>query len=79
MASISRSRYFRGFLTLLFIGAALFLGWLAVSMVVEAITGQGSSGGSLVLISVGLLLLVFSTIVFVVGIIILRQLQPNTA
>jgi hypothetical protein len=46
VASVSRSEYFRGRVAVLFIRAALFIGWLVVSQLVEAVTGDASSEGN---------------------------------
>jgi hypothetical protein len=76
--SVSRSRFFRGFLASLLIGAALLLGGLGVSLLVEAATGHGSSEGNLIRIAVGLMLLVSSPVFFIVGIINWRLSQPSS-
>jgi predicted membrane channel-forming protein YqfA (hemolysin III family) len=72
---ISRSRFFRGFLVFVFLGAALF-GCLAVRVLVEAATGHGSFGGNILLMGLGLMLLVVSAVAFIVGIICWRSSQP---
>ena len=76
MPGISRSRFFRGFLVLVFIGAALF-GCLAVSLLVEAATGHGSFAGNILIMGLGLMLLGVSAAVLIVGIIYWRLSQPS--
>ena len=76
MPGISRSRFFRGFLVLVFLGAALF-GCLAVRLLVEAATGHGSFGGNILLMGLGLMLLVLSSAVLIVGIVYWRLSQPS--
>ena len=76
MATISSSRFFRGLFALLLMGAALCLGGLAASMWVEAVTGHGSFGGSTLLVVFGFMLLVFSLLVLIVGIVNWRLSRP---
>lgn len=76
MASVSRSRFFRGLLVFVFVGAVL-VGGFAVSLLVEAVTGHGSFAGNILTGGLGLMLLVLSAVVLVVGIIYWRLSQPN--
>jgi hypothetical protein len=78
VASVARSRFFRGFLIILFQGAALF-GCFAVSLLVEAATGHGSRGGNILILGLGLMLLVLSAVVLIVGIMYWRLSQPSPA
>jgi hypothetical protein len=70
MASIFHSRFFRGFIVFLFAGVAFLVGGLAVSLLVEAVTGHGSAGGNIFSIVLGLILLILSPVVLILGIII---------
>ncbi len=76
MASVSRSRFFRGFLVFVFIGAVL-VGGLAVSLLVEAAIGRGSFAGSILITGLGLILLALSAVVLIVGIVYWRLSQPS--
>jgi len=76
VASVSRSRFFRGFLVFLFIGAALLAG-LAVSMLVEAATGHGSLAGDILMMGLALMLLVLSAVLIILGIMYWRLSQPS--
>jgi protein-S-isoprenylcysteine O-methyltransferase Ste14 len=59
-----------------FIGVAL-LGCFAVSLLVEAATGHGSSAGNILMMGLGLMLLVLSAIVLIFGIKYWRLSQPR--
>jgi hypothetical protein len=76
MASVSRSRFFRGFLVFLSIGAVLVAG-LAVSLMVEAATGHGSFASNILIMGLGLMLLVVSAVLLIVGIMYWRLSQPS--
>ena len=78
MAFIFHSRFFRGFIVFLFAGTALFVGWLALSLFVEAVTGHGSSAGNILRIGLGLMLLVSLPAVLTFGIIYWRSSKPGT-
>jgi uncharacterized membrane protein YobD (UPF0266 family) len=58
------------------IDAALFA-TLAVSLLVGAATGHGSFAGSILISGLGLMLLVVSAVVFVVGIMYWRLSKPG--
>jgi hypothetical protein len=77
VASVSRSRFFRSFFAFLFIGAALFVGWLAMWLLIGAATEHGSVEGKILSIGLGLLLLLFA-VVLMVGIIFWRWSKPGT-
>ena|SRR5437899_666744 len=49
VASVSRTRFFRGLLVYQFVGAGCFE-WLAVSLWVEAATGHGSPAGDILIL-----------------------------
>ena len=70
MASVFRSRFFRGFLAFLFIGAALFVGWLAVSLLVGALAAPGITAANILLTGLGVVLLGLSVSVLL-GVILL--------
>ena len=79
MASLLRSRFVRGLLAFFFIVSALLVGWLAVSMLAEGANGHGSFAGNAFLIGFGVLLLVLTPIIFIVGIINWKKAsQPDT-
>ena len=67
MASVFRSRYFRGFLAFFFLGAAFLIGCYGVVLMVDAFDANGSVVGNTALFGLGLFLLVFSPIVLIVG------------
>jgi len=69
MASVSRSRFFRGCLALFFSGAAFIVGGYGVLLLFEAFDGHGSLAGTTLLFGLGLFLLILSPIVFIVGLI----------
>jgi hypothetical protein len=71
VTSVSRSRFFRGLLVILFIGAVP-IGGLAVSLLVEAATGHGSVASNILIMGFGLMLLFGSAVLLIVGIIYWR-------
>jgi hypothetical protein len=75
MASFSRSRFFRGFLGFVLMGVGLFVGWLEVALLVEVVTGQGSSEGNTLIMGLGLVLFILSAFLLIVGIINWRRLS----
>jgi hypothetical protein len=77
VASVSRSRFFRGSLVFLFIGAVL-VGGLAVSLLVEAASGHGSFAGNILIMGLGLMLLVLSAVGLIVGTMYWRLSQPSS-
>jgi len=77
MASVFRSRFFRGCLALFFTGAAFIVGWYGMLLVFEAFDGHGSLMGNTLLFGLGLFLLVLSPIVFILGLINWRSARPS--
>ena len=75
MASVFRSRFFRGFLAFVLMGAGLFVGWLEVALLGEVVTGQGSSEGNTLMVGLGLVLFILSAFLLIVGIINWRRLS----
>jgi hypothetical protein len=75
MAFVFRSRFFRGFSAFVLMGAGLFLGWLEVALLVEVVTGQGSSEGNTLIVDLGLVLFMLSAFLLIVGIINWRRLS----
>ena len=75
MASVFHSRFFRGFLAFVLLGAGLFVGWLEVALLVEVMTGQGNSEGDTLIVGLGLGLFILSAFLFIVGIINWRRLS----
>ena len=73
MALVFRSRFFRGFLAFVLLGAGLFVGWLEVALLVEVVTGQGSSEGNTLIVDLGLVLFMLSAFLLVVGIVNWRR------
>jgi hypothetical protein len=69
MASVFRSRFFRGLIVCIFAGTAILVGYYGVSLLVEAFNGHGSPGGNALLFVLGLILLVLSPVAFIVGIV----------
>jgi hypothetical protein len=67
MASVSRSRFFRGCLALFFMGTALIVGCYGVLVLVESFDGRGSSVGNSLLFGLALFFLGLSSIVLIVG------------
>lgn len=78
MGSVFRSRSFRGFIAFLFAGVALVIGWIAVWLLYDAVTGNGSSAGNILRIAIGLPLLVLSPAAFIFGIIYWKSSQPES-
>jgi hypothetical protein len=76
VTSVSRSRLFRGFLIFVIVDAALFAA-LAVSLLVGGATGDGSFAGNILITGLGLMLLVVSAVVLIVGIMYWRSSQPG--
>jgi membrane protein implicated in regulation of membrane protease activity len=77
MAPVSRSRYIRGLIVFLFGGAALFVLWFAVSLLVEVVTGHGSSAGNILRIGLSIFLLAVSAILSIVAILNWRSSHPS--
>jgi hypothetical protein len=75
MALVFRSRFFRGFLAFVLLGAGLFVGWLEVALLVEVVTGQGNSDGNTLIVDLGLVLFMLSAFLLVVGIVNWRRLS----
>ena len=75
MASFSRSRFFRGFLAFVLMGAGLGVGLLEVALLVEVVTGQGISEGNTLIVRLGLVLFILSAFLLIVGIINWRRLS----
>jgi hypothetical protein len=55
--------------------AGLFVGWLEVALLVEALAGQGSSESDTLIVGLGLVLFILSAFLFIVGIINWRRLS----
>jgi hypothetical protein len=77
MASVFRSRFFRGCAALFFLGAALLVGCYGVLCLFEAFDRHGSPGGNALLFGLGLLLLCFSAIFLIVGLSNWRLAHPS--
>ena len=77
MASVFRSRFFRGLLAFVLMGAGLLVGWLEVALLVEVVTEQGSSEGNTLIVGLGLVLFIPSAFLFMVGIINWRRLSRS--
>jgi len=75
MALVFRTRFFRGFLAFVSMGVGLVVGWLEVALLVEVVTGQGSSEGNTVILDLGLVLFMLSAFLLVIGIINWRRLS----
>ena len=75
MVLVFRSRFFRGFVAFVLMGAGLFVGWLEVALLVEVVTGQGSSEGKTLMVGLGLVLFILSAFLLIVGIINWRRLS----
>ena len=75
MAFFFRSRFFRGFSAFVLMGAGLFFGWLEVALLVEVVTGQGSSEGNNRIEELGLVLFMLSAFLLIVGVINWRRLS----
>jgi hypothetical protein len=77
MAPVSRSRHARGLIVFLFGGAALLFVWLAVSLLVEVVTGHGSSAGNILRIGLSIFLFAVSAIFSIVAILNWRSSHPS--
>jgi len=77
VASVFRSRYVRGLIVFLCACAALLVGGLAVSLLVESTRGHGSSSGNVILFLGGFFLLVLSPAVFILGIVYWSLSRPG--
>jgi len=77
MASVSRSRHFRGLIVFLFGGTALLVVWLAVSLLFEVVTGHGSSAGNILRIGISIFLFAVSAILSIVAILNWRSSHPS--
>jgi hypothetical protein len=75
MVLVFRSRFFRGFVAFVLMGAGLFVGWLEVALLVEVVTGQGSSEGNTLIVDLGLVLFMVSAFLLVVGTVNWRRLS----
>ena len=75
MVLVFRSRFFRGFVAFVLMGAGLFVGWLEVALLVEVVTGQGGSEGNTLIVDLGLVLFMVSAFLLVVGIVNWRRLS----
>jgi hypothetical protein len=65
---ISRSRYLRGFMVALCALLALLIGYYALLVLGAAFDGNGSVFGGALLFAFGLVLLILSATVFVLGV-----------
>jgi hypothetical protein len=65
MASVSRSRFFRGCVLLSFLGAAVLVGFYGFSVLLESVNGRGNNGGNALLFAIGFILLLLSLGIFV--------------
>jgi hypothetical protein len=77
MAPVVRSQHFRGLIVFLFGGAAVLVAWLAVSLLVEVVTGHGSSAGNILRIGLSILLFAVSAIFSIVAILNWRSSRPS--
>jgi len=77
MASVSRSRVFRGFIVLVLSGAALLGGYSGLSLIAEAFDRHGSVGGNAIFFAVGLVLLGLSPVALIVGVVYWTSSSPN--
>jgi len=75
MASVSHSRFIRGLLAFVLMGAGLFVGWLELALLVEVVTGQGSSEGNTLIVGLGLALFILSAFLLIAGIINWKNLS----
>jgi hypothetical protein len=76
MASVDRPRFFRGCLALSLFTVAFIVGEYGVLLLLVAVDGRGSSGGSAVLFGLGLFFLILSQFIFNVGLINWRFANP---
>jgi hypothetical protein len=77
MALVFRSRFFGGFLDFVLMAAGLFVGWLELALLVEVVTGQGSSEGNTLIVDLGLVLFMLSVFLLIVGIVNWRRLSQS--
>jgi hypothetical protein len=77
MVSASRSRIFRGLIVCIFAGAALFVGYYGVLLLVQAFNGHGSPGGNALLFVLGLILLTLSPAAFTAGVVYWTWSSPK--
>jgi hypothetical protein len=78
MASFFRSRFFRWCSALFFLCAAFIVGCYGALLLFNAFDGHGSVVGNIALFGLGLLLLVLSPIVLIVGVINWRKALAAT-
>ena len=78
MASVFRARFFRGLIVCIFAGAALFVGYYGVLLLVQAFNGHGSPGGNALLFVLGLILLTLSPAAFTAGVGYWTSSSPNS-
>jgi hypothetical protein len=67
VTSVSHSGLFREFLAFVLIGAGLFVGGLGVLLIVGTVIGHGSFEGNILSMSLGLVLLILSAFLLIVG------------
>jgi hypothetical protein len=79
MGLIFRARFVQGFLVFFLIGAGLFAGVLGVLVLVDAVTGHGSHEGNMLTLTLGLSLLVPSSVFLILGINHWRRLSQFRA
>jgi hypothetical protein len=77
MAPVVRSRYVRGLVVFLSGGAALLVVWLAVSLLIEVMTGHGSSAGNILRIGLSIFLFAVSAILFIIAALNWRLAYPS--
>jgi hypothetical protein len=78
MASVFRSRFFRGLIVCIFAGAALLLGYSGVSLLVEAFNEHGSPEGNALLFVLGLILLALSPGAIIVAVVYWTSSSSNS-
>jgi len=76
LMSVSGSRLFQVCLALFFMGASIFVGLCGVLLLAESFGSHGSFWSIVFLFSIGLILLVLSPFVFIVGLINWQQADP---
>lgn len=77
MTSVFRSRIFRGLIICIFAGAALFVGYYGVLLLVQAFNEHGSPGGNALLFVLGLILLTLSPASFTAGVVYWTSSSPK--
>ncbi len=77
MAKAVRSLYFRGFVVLLFVGATLIVAGFGVWLIGGAIAGHGSSGGNVLSVLFGFMLVGLAPGVFIRGLIYWNSSRAN--